>query len=333
MRIGISIFSKSVLWCVLFANFAAAQDSPRFQIKGNAILLNQKPVIVRGVNAMNIFGVKDPMYWPGTGIVREFVGDLKNAPLKADETYRDQKHHWTLHGLQGLVDANRKRGLVTILCACGWDAFAETEFSGKTPMASPWYDGYKARMREWVSQFKGQPDVWIEVINEPFKPLTSIEDENCWLATMVDMVDNLRSAGWDGIILVPGSGWGQDEAVIEKLGPQLFQGRRDLLFDVHIYNRWLDHPESIPERCARIKASGLPFIFAELGPGSGPKWVRDARPFIKAALENHFSVLAWGWGTWGPRHPINLELNNGDPNNVGNYNWGTSFKEFLASPH
>lgn len=279
---------------------------------------------------MHIFAGNDPLDWPGIGIIREFVGDLKNAPLKSGETYRDMDHHWRLRALQDLVDDNRKRGLVTILCPFSWDGSKETQFTGSSPCQSPWYKDYKSRMREWAAQFKGQSDVWIELMNEPFHPLNTAEDDALWLAAMTDMVDNLRSADWSGIILVPGSAWGQDETVIERMGPRLLAGRNDLIFDVHIYNRWQDQPDTIPARCAKIKASGLPFIFGEFGTGSGDG-VRDTHPFMKAAQENHFSVLAWGWGTWGPRKPNNLQLNDGTPNDVGNFGWGSAYKAFLNS--
>ena len=190
----------------------------QYGIKGNAILCDGKPIIVRGINAMHIYNSKidpDVFTWSGINIIREFVGDLRDNPIKPGEIFSDEKHH-TLHSLQDTVNENRKYGIITIVCPFGWDGASATEFTGCTPQGSTWYADYKARMREWAKQFKGQSDVWVEVMNEPFKSLQGAEGDKMWLSTMTDMVDNLRSAGWDGIILVPGSAWGGDEAVIMR---------------------------------------------------------------------------------------------------------------------
>ena len=310
---------------------AGLASPARYQIEGASIMCDHNAVTLRGVNAMHIFGGNDPdlVNWSGIGIVREFVGDLEHAPLQGD-AYRDSSHNWTLHPLQQLVNNNRERGIVAILCPFGWDGQKSSEFTGCKPRSAAWYASYKSCMREWASHFKGQSDVWIEVMNEPFQKLQTESDDEDWLATMKDMVDNLRSAGFDGVIVVPGDAWGQDESVIERVGARLIKDRPNLLFDVHVYDQWLNHPDSIEHRCEQIKSSRLPFVFAELGPGASQSHVCDPRPFIEAARKNNFSVLGWGWGTYGPRQPINLQTNAGGPNDVGNFNWGSSFKAFLA---
>lgn len=332
---------SSVLPVTLATNFflifslpAVAQRVGDYEIRGAQIWHDGQPVVLRGVNAMHIFGGDDPslLSWKGIGIVREFVGDLKDTPLGRGEQYCDSKTRRTLHSLQDIVDANRANGMVTILCPFSWDGTKETQFAGVgTPTQARWYQQYKQRMREWAQHFRGQSDVWIEVMNEPFTKLGGAQDDQYWLQTVADMVSNLRRAGWGGIILVPGSDWGGGEAIVERMGPRLLAGRRNILFDIHIYNNWLAHPDKIPERCARVKESGLPFIFAELGPGNKDQYLVDPRPFIHAARRNNFSVLAWGWGTWGERHYINLQTNDGGPNDNGNFNWGSAFKNFLAA--
>lgn len=313
----------------MLSSLAARADD--FHIRGSAIVRGGKPVVLRGVNAMHVFGGDgaDLTTWPGITIVREFVGDLKDEPLEPGSAYHDKARNWYLHSLQDVVSHNEARGIVSIVCPWTMDTFKETDFCGSIPIKAAWYADYKSRMRDWARQFKGQKMVWIEVMNEPFVILTTPQDDALWLSSMSDMVDNLRSAGWDGIIVVPGSAWGQDETVIERMGPALLKGRRDILFDVHIYERWLSHPSTIDERIAAIKASRLPFIFAELGPQNNVNF-DDPKPFIAAAQKNKLSVLAWGWGTYGKRSPGNLQTNEGGPYDVDNFGWGSAYKSFLA---
>jgi hypothetical protein len=51
---------------------------------------------------------------------------------------------------------------------------------------------------------------------------------------MSDMVDNLLSAGWTGIIVVPGASWGQDETATERTGQALLRVRKDIVFDIYL---------------------------------------------------------------------------------------------------
>ena len=116
---------------------------------------------------------------------------------------------------------------------------------------------------------------------------------------------------------------------IPLMGPALINSRRDILFDVHIYELWLADPGTIEKRVAAIKHSGLPFIFAEIGPENNT--LNDPTPFLAAARDNKLSVLAWGWGAYGQRRPGDLQTNEGGPYDIGNFGWGSSFKSFLAS--
>lgn len=328
--------SRLVAFVSLFGLLATcpahALRSKSFHIQGAAIVCGGRTVVLRGVNAMHVFGGDgaDLTGWPGITIVREFVGDLKHAPLAPGGIYRDEANNRTLHSLQDIVKNNTKRGIVSLICPWSVDGTPQTSFEGVSPMTATWYSDYKARMRDWAKQFRGQQSVMIEVMNEPFEVFKTPSDDDAWLASMADMVDNLRSAGWDGVIVVPGASWGQDESVIERMGPALLKGRKDILFDVHVYERWLRDPATIGSRIAAVKNSGLAFVFGEIGPQN--QGIYDPRPFLDAASKNNLSVLAWGWGTWGARSPGCLQTNEGGPYDTeSNFGWGSAFKGFLAS--
>jgi mannan endo-1,4-beta-mannosidase len=334
LRKSFSLLAAVNIITTLFSP-ANSQEQPQrhYHIGGPNIICNGEPTILRGINAMHIFSPKDPSIdqWDGIKIIREFVGDLQHAPLERGETWRDPNHNWTLNSLQTLIDKNRERGVLTILCPFTWNGEKSTQFTGCNPLKQEWYPRYKQRMQEWARHFKGQSDLWIELMNEPFHELESPQDSQMWLDTMSDMVDNLRTAGWEGVIVVPGSGWGQDETVIERMGHKLERGRRNLIFDVHVYTRWLKDPKTIGERLDKIKQTRLAYIFGEIGPGS-PSEICDTSPFLNQAKQRGLNVLAWGWGTNGPRTVMNLQNNDGSPNNNGNYSWGWEFKKFLKTP-
>jgi len=265
----------------------------------------------------------DLLKWPGIGISREFVCNLKNAPLKPKATYYDESHKWYLHSLQDIATSNSRRGIVTMFCPFGWDS------NDATPSKAEYYAVYKKRMQDWARRFTGQPFVWIQLWNEPYAIFKSPADDALWLSTTADMVDNLRTGGWDGIIVVPGSSWGQDETVIERMGPQLLRGRRDIIFDIHAYEGWSAHPENIAARFAALNAKRLPFLIGEVGPVNQETY--DPRPLLDMARTNRISVLAWIYADGNGSN--SLLTHDYQPNNASNFNWGSTFKALLAEPH
>ena len=173
-----------------------------FTISGTHIQQNGVNKTWRGANAMHVFGGKsDDMNRWNMDIVREFVGDVKNVPITGGAVNVNGK--W-FHPLSTIIANNRLNGKVTIITPFGWDGVV---FSGKNPSQQPFYNAYKAKMREWATYIKNQPDVWIEVWNEPYhwQNLNYPLDHSLWLADMKDMVDNIRSTGCTNIIVVPGT--------------------------------------------------------------------------------------------------------------------------------
>lgn len=337
-----------MLCCALLMGLAAdsraasptpSRDSgaPVFHTIGGELLRDGKPVVLRGVNTMHIFNgdPADLLKWPGIEISREFVCNLKNAPLEPGTIYHDAARQWTLHPLQDLATRNSQRGIVTMFCPFNWDGNDKTTgFCGATPSKMDYYAGYKQRMQAWARQFKGQPYVWIELWNEPYARLKSPADDALWLSATADMVDNLRAAGWDGIIALSGAAWGQDETILERMGPALLRGRRDIIFDIHTYEQWLAHPETMAARFEALRAKQLPFLIGECGPANG-KTSFDMKPLLGIARTNHISTLAWIYTAPNPGDHGGDFLLQHDylPNDVNNYQWGSTFKAFLAEPH
>lgn len=303
--------------------------------KGN-ILYQQKETRYKGVNAMQTFGLNDPKLmkdWQ-VKIIREFIGNLREQPITGSPIQASDGVWY--HPLQTIVDQNRAHGIVTILCPFGWvdEGGNQKLLTGMNPTEQKFYAAYKQKMKEIASHFKDQPDVWVQVWNEPYH----WENQNGythdrWLKDMKDMVDNLRSApSFHNIILVPGNEQGQSEEAILSKGKQLLEGRFNLLFDIHAYEKWLanSNKESVIERLNTLKNKNFAFVIGEVGVNNiaGPLPVSH---FLEAAEDTNVSVLGWLWNQNVPYKNALLTkegLAHATPEN--NY-WGKVFKAFLSN--
>jgi mannan endo-1,4-beta-mannosidase len=298
-----------------------------FSISGSRILQNGAPVNLSGANALHVYGGNsDAMPTASVRIVREFIRNLKDQPVTGSAFYSAASGAW-FHSLRTVVDNNRRNGLITILCPFGWDTL---EVLGLNPSEQPFHAEFLARMRAIATEFRNEPDVWIEVWNEPYH-WTGGErySDELWLRDMQQMVDNVRSTGNRNIVLVPGAETGQAEGVLLTKGAALLSGRENILFDLHAYEKWLNNAtsSSVSARIRALKAQGLAMLFGETSPyNAGP--VMDVRIVLDAALAERVGVLAWVWKTDGTDRAALLTAS-GQPNDAGNLGWGSTFLAFL----
>ena len=318
------IFSVFIFFCsqILFA------DS--FSVQGSSIEQNGINKVWRGANAMHVFGgsSNDMNAW-NADLVREFIGDVKNTPISGWATYVNGK--W-LHPLEKYIANNRANGKVTILTPFGWDGVSLT---GKNPSQQIFYNEYKAKMREWANYIKNQPDVWIEVWNEPYMwdnsnyPL----DHSLWLSDMIDLVDNIRATGCNNIILVPGNMQGQGEAPILAKADLLVKERINIVFDLHAYEKWLDKVSysTIENRLQKLKELNVAVMFGELAPMNAGVLMNPS-DFLKAVQRKNISTAAWLW-KYNSADRDALFDSAGAVNNTNNNNWGSQYTTHLLEPH
>ncbi len=298
-----------------------------FAIAGAQILQNGRPVTLAGVNALHVYGGNsDAMPAWRVGIVREFIRNLNDQPITGGAVYSTTSAAY-FHSLRSIVENNRRNGLITVFCPFGWDTL---EVLGLNPSAQPFYPQFKARMQAIALEFRDEPDVWLEVWNEPYwwqggRGYT----ENLWLSDMQDMVDNIRVTGNRNIILVPGAETGQAEGVLLTQGPRLLAGRSNILFDIHAYEQWLlgTTPTSVTARIQALKQAGVAVIFGETSPFNAGAQM-DVRVLLDAAAAEHVGVLAWLWKD-DETDRAALRTRGGEPNDLGNAMWGTTFRSFL----
>lgn len=305
-----------------------------FIIEGANILKNGEIVNYKGVNAMQTFGLVNPdlMNEWKIQIVREFIGNLREQPIDGSPILASDNVWY--HPLQIIVDQNRANNKITILCPFGWvdNNGQQSLLTGLNPSTQPFYESYKVKMKQIAKHFKNQPDVWIQLWNEPYH----WNNENgygheLWLKDMKELVDNLRWVdGFQNIIIVPGNEQGQSEDVIVLKGNELIENRFNLLFDLHAYEKWLVNTseEQLVARIENLKNKNIAFIMGEVGV-QNVGGVMPIEPLLNAAKLTDITVLAWLWNQ--NTHYNNALLNDdGQPNarEMNNY-WGERYRKFL----
>jgi mannan endo-1,4-beta-mannosidase len=307
---------------------AIPPSASTFAIVGSQIQQNGRPVTLAGANALHVYGgTSDAMPSWRVTIVREFIRNLNGQPITGDAVYSTTSRAY-FHSLRTVVENNRRNGLVTILCPFGWDTL---EVLGLNPSEQSFYSAYKARMRAIATEFHNEPDVWLEVWNEPywFDGGRGYTDD-VWLRDMQDMVDNIRSTGNQNIVLVPGAETGQAEGVLLAKGATLLEGRSNILFDIHAYEKWLlgTSPASVAARIEAVQRAGLAMVFGEISPFNAGVPM-DVRLVLDAAVPARIGALAWVWKDDASDRAA-LRTASGDPNDASNATWGTTFRRYLA---
>ncbi|SDW88671.1 cellulase family glycosylhydrolase [Flavobacterium degerlachei] len=332
-----SLFLFLFLYLVLFSSCKkedlpiANENDLEYMISGSAIMYKDKPIQLIGANAFHVFSVgsSDMNGW-NLDIAREFIGNSKETPL-TDGPIQSSSGSY-LYSLQSIVDDNRRNNRITILCAFGWDGNSETEFTGKSPTQTSWWNAYKVILAQWAVQFKNQPDVWIEVWNEPYRyDRADGYTDAQWINDMTELSTIIRGTGNKNIILIPCAEQGQDESVLLNKANEFLANKSNILFDIHGYEKWLlDKPSSIDSRLSQLQNKKIPIIFGETAPMNAGL-LMNPKPFLDILSTRGLSVCAWVWKKDATDQDA-LLTTSGLPNDNNNNNWGTTFKNLSLSP-
>jgi mannan endo-1,4-beta-mannosidase len=300
-------------------------NTEKYAIAGNKIYHFSNPVQLIGSNAFHVFGAggSDMNSWK-LDIAREFVGNVKEVPLSGFPV-QDASGSY-LHSLQAVVDSNRAGNRITILCPFRWNGADSTDFTGRMPAETFWWNAFKIKLQQWATYFKDQPDVWLEVWNEPYRyDRADGYTDDIWMNNMAEMTSIIRATGNKNIILIPCAEQGQDESVLNNKGSLFLTGKTNILFDVHAYEKWLLVPGAeMGARLQQLKQKNLPVIFGETAPLNAGV-LMDPKMFLDSVYSNGLSVCAWVWKYDSNDTDALLDAH-GFPNNNNNNNWGTTFK-------
>lgn len=305
-----------------------------YHVEGFNIFKNGVPVHYKGVNTLQTFGLVDPKLmndW-NIKIVREFIGNLREQPIDGNALQASDGKWY--HSLQKIVNQNRANDMITILCPFGWvDSNGnQTLFTGLNPSSQDLYGAYSTKMQAIAKHFKDQPDVWIEVWNEPYHWDNKFNyTHDLWLKDMKEMIDNLRKVvGFESIILVPGNEQGQSESAIIAKGKDLMKGRYNLVFDIHAYEKWLknNNEAQIISRIKALQNSNFALLIGEIGVTNAGHQL-DPSVFLIAAQKTNISITAWLWSQ-NTAYQNSLLTDEGKPNaTASNRFWGTNYREFM----
>jgi mannan endo-1,4-beta-mannosidase len=302
-----------------------------YAIGGTKIFVSSNPAQLIGANALHSFaaGSYDMNAW-NMDIAREFVGNMKENPLSG-AVIRDANGAF-LHALLAVADSNRSNKRITIICPFGWDGTSATMCTGKRPSLVPWWSAFKTKLRDWAIQFKNRPDVWIELWNEPYRfDRADGYTDDIWLTDMTELLNIIRSAGNSNIVLVPCAEQGQDESVLINKGNTLQAGQKNILFDVHAYEKWLLVPNAVMgSRLQQLKDKNIPVIFGEVAPLNAGV-LMNPQPFLDSVYNRGLSVCAWVWKYDGTDTDALLTAA-GLPNNNSNNNWGSLYQGLCLKP-
>ncbi|MGL5112062.1 MAG: cellulase family glycosylhydrolase [Flavobacterium sp.] len=296
-----------------------------YSIGGTKLLKNQKSVQFIGTNAFHVFGVgsSDMNTWQ-LEIVREFIGNTKETPVTGGPI-RDTTDAY-LYSLENIIADNRAHKRVTIFCAFGWDGTTNTLFTGKSPRQTYWWEQYKQQLKVWATYLKDQPDVWIEVWNEPYSyDRKDGYTDQIWLQDMNELVAVIRASGNTNIIVVPCAEQGQDESVLLTKGKEFLSGKSNILFDIHAYEKWLlDSTMSVEKRLDQLENNNIPILIGEIAPMNAGV-LMNPKLFLDSMFDHGLSICAWVWKKEAKDQDA-LLTENGVVNDNNNNNWGTTFK-------
>jgi mannan endo-1,4-beta-mannosidase len=299
-----------------------------YAISGTKILNSGKPIQLIGTNAFHSFGASsannDDMKSWNIDIAREFIGNVKENPITGNPIL-DSNGSW-LYSLQSIVNSNRMNNRITIICPFGWDGKQSTLFTGTKPTQTTWWNDYKIILQNWATQFKDQPDVWIEVWNEPYRyDRADGYTDDIWMNNMNELTTIIRNTGNKNMLLIPCAEQGQDESVLINKGTSFLTNKSNILFDIHAYEKWLlDTNTSINNRLDQLKLLNLPIIFGETAPMNAGT-LMNPQSFLDNIYNRGISVCAWTW-KYDENDKDALLTLAGQPNNNANNNWGTTFK-------
>ena len=124
-----------------------------------------------------------------------------------------------------------------------------------------------------------------------------------WRDGYVTAIARMRAAGYTGTLVVDSGGCGQDAQDVISYGAAVLASdpQKNILFDVHVYGNFAlpattSWQQDFTTSMAKLKATGLPMIIGEFGPGNniGPSPTMITPMQVVTMAETN----GWGWMPW-----------------------------------
>ena len=267
----------------------------------------------------------DPPRAPGaTGTGFYVVGSKLFDPTGTEFRIRGvNRNHWDSYGTPAglpLSGANTERIFLPLASKPTDPTHSGADYSwgivstqmlaaGITPIPTNWTTTCKAdaaSLSAAVDTWVAQASTWtqlngsglINVANE-----WGAANDPAWRDGYLAAIARLRAAGYTMPLVIDSGGCGQDAQDVIKYGPTLLatDPQHNLLFSVHVYGSWhfpatASWMQDYATAMAQLKASGLPLIVGEFGPGRnvGPSPTMLPPERVVADAEAN----GWGWMPW-----------------------------------
>jgi mannan endo-1,4-beta-mannosidase len=227
------------------------------------------------------------------------------------------RNHWDSYGTPtGLPrsGANAERVVLSFAnsTAYNWNIVSSQMLANKiVPIPGNWTATCKsdvASLNAIVDVWVAQASTWtalnsnglINIANE-WGPANS----TVWRDSYIAAIARMRAAGYTGTLVVDSGGCGQDAQDIIKYGAAVLAAdpQQNILFDVHVYGGF-SYPATVSWQqdyttsMAQLKATGLPIILGEFGPGNriGPSpTLITPQQVINTAESNGWGWMPWSW--------------------------------------
>ena len=209
--------------------------------------------------------------------------------------------------LDAIVKAFTDKGIVVILEVHDYTGIYPPDMGYRSENVKYVYE-LEVLKNWWVDKakrFKDNPYMWFNIMNEPGDG-NSKESADKWLKIHGEVIEAIRTAGADNIIVLDEHGWGQgsgyyggktsyDSAII-RMGPELNKKYDNLVFSLHVYDSWRDGKSRFDNYFKDAKELGLCVILGEYGVGKDNAGQHNAvKGMFDSAIPNHIGRIYWAW--------------------------------------
>lgn len=164
---------------------------------------------------------------------------------------------------------------------------------------------FKTWWIETAVKYKDNPYVWFNIMNEPGAGCTK-ESADLWLKTHSELIEIIRGTGAQNIIVLDEHDWGQgggytggsssyDSAII-RMGPKINKKYTNIVFSLHVYERWTDGKERFDMYFNDAFERALCVIIGEYGVGKDNEALNSAvKGMYDRAIPKNIGRLYWAW--------------------------------------
>jgi hypothetical protein len=213
--------------------------------------------------------------------------------------------------LDGIIKAFTDRNIIVML--------EVHDYTGSYPPDEGYRRGHDAYVypvsvfKDWwidkANRFKENPYVWFNIMNEP-GPDDSKASADSWYKIHNELIEAIRTAGAENIIVLDEHGWGQGSgyrggidgyaSAVIRMGPKLNEKYDNLVYSLHVYDAWYDGKLDFDNYFKDAKDLGLCVILGEFGVGKGNISQHSAiKAMYNSAIPNHIGRMYWAWDDGG----------------------------------